>query len=612
MSARHRWICFIIIALALALRVAALNFKPAHFDEGINGSFVDAMRADGCYHYDPANYHGPLHFYAVFASQQLFGRSLWALRLPTALIGTATVALMLAFRRFLPWRTVWIAAFAAAISPAMVFFSRYAIHEAWLPFFTLLAVYGGVGIAHGGRRIHDLWALALGLTGMILTKETYIIHWIAAALAIGAMRVLEWTSPIAPVRPRSRPADLFRGPKRAAAARPDSEIRTGPDAAGFIMASAPFTHGDIANAAIACIAIVLVFYSGFLLDWKGVAGIFETFHLMLSKGTTTEQGHNKEFFYWVKLLAWYEWPAAIGLLAAPVFSLRRSPILAAVLLAGSALLAGKGCIAVQALAPEERFADYLEPRWHLDSMTSAGLWFLAISVFLFAAAPERSATMRWLCLYGLGSLTAYSLIPYKTPWCIINLLWPFFFALGQVAENISKLVDRRLVYFVGAMLAAAPLSDTWKLNFRRPTDDGGRYVYVQTTFDIEKLLHPIRDLLRASPLHRQMRGIVLTEVFPLLWLLNDFPNVEYPGENGSLEQYDADFLLVPANREDEIEALLAGIYFKERYHQRGGAMDGWLYLSAERFGSAFPNRTPEFRPRIAQPKPNRQLEMPRP
>ena len=606
MSVRPRWISFFVIALALALRLFALDFKPAHFDEGINGAFADAMRTDGCYHYDPANYHGPLHFYALFASQQLFGRSLWALRLPTALIGTATVALIFAFRRFLPWRAVWIAAIAAAISPAMVFFSRYAIHEAWLPFFTLLAVYGGFGIAYGGRRIHDLWALALGLTGMVLTKETYIIHWIAAALALAALRILEWVAPTAPARRRPRPADLFRGPRHIASEPADSEIRT--DAA----TNAPFTVRDIAKAAFVGVAIVILFYSGFFFHWKGVAGIFETFRLMASKGTTAEQGHNKEFFYWLKLLAWYEWPALIGLLAAPVFSLRRSPLLAAILLIGAALLAGKGYIAIQALTPEERFADYLEPRLHLDSLTSAGLWLLAISLSFFAAAPARGAAMRWLCLYGLGTLTAYSLIPYKTPWCVINLTWPFLFVLGQLAENICKLTDRLLVYGVGAMLAAAQLADTWRLNFRRPTDDGDRYAYVHTTFDIEKLLHPIRELLRTSALHRQMHGIVLTEAYPLLWTLNDFPNIEYPGEDGRLDEYDADFLLVPANREEEIEARLLGIYFKERYHQRAGASDGWLYLGAERFAPVFPNRTPEFRPRIAQPVPDPQPAIPRP
>ena len=624
MSVRPLWISIFVVALAFALRICALDLRPAHFDEGINGTFVDAMRTDGYYPYNPENYHGPLHFYAVFASQQLFGRSLWALRLATALIGTATVALIFAFRRFLPWRVVWIAAIAAAISPAMVFYSRYAIHETWLPFFTLLAVFGGMGIARGGRRIGDLWALALGMTGMLLTKETYIIHWVAAALAFGTARVLEWISPIVPVRPRSRPADLFRGPKRIALPAQDATTGTDSDVRQAAASGAKFTGGDIAKVIFTCVCVVLLFYSGFGLHWEGVAGIFETFQHMFSKGTVSEQGHNKEFFYWMKLLGWYEWPAIIGLLAAPVFALRRSPLLATALLAGGALLAGKGYLALRALAPEERLGDFLWPSLRLDSLTSAGVWFLGISLVTFAAAPARSAAMRWICLYGLGSLTAYSFIPYKTPWCIINFLWPFFFALGQLADNACKLTDRRIVYTVGAVLALAPLSDTFRLNFLRPTDDrdrhtyrgrypyGDRYAYVHTTLDINKLLHPIHELLRTSALHRQMHGIVMTEAYPLMWILNDFPNVTFPGDDSLLEQYDADFLLVPENREEEIEARLLGIYFKEQYRQRSGASDGWLYLSAERFASVFPNRTPEFRPRVAQPIPNRQSGIPRP
>ena len=45
--------------------------KPPHFDEGINGWFVDQMMKNGFYRYDPTNYHGPLHFYVLFLSQTL-------------------------------------------------------------------------------------------------------------------------------------------------------------------------------------------------------------------------------------------------------------------------------------------------------------------------------------------------------------------------------------------------------------------------------------------------------------------------------------------------------------------------------------------------------------
>src|SRR4051794_24221506 len=69
------WFPWIIVAFALALRLAWLGMKPPHFDEGVNGWFVDQMTRQGYYHYDPGNYHGPFHFYVLFLAQTLFGRN---------------------------------------------------------------------------------------------------------------------------------------------------------------------------------------------------------------------------------------------------------------------------------------------------------------------------------------------------------------------------------------------------------------------------------------------------------------------------------------------------------------------------------------------------------
>ena len=588
MSARQRWFSIFIIAVAFALRVAALDLRPAHFDEGVNGSFIDGMRTKGFYEYDPGNYHGPLHFYTLFAGQQLFGRSLWVLRMPTVLVGTALIGLMLAFHRFLPWRAVWVAAIAAAISPAMTYYSRYAIHEMWLPFFTLLAVYGGFGIVRREGRAGDLWSLGIGLSGMVLTKETYLIHWVAAALALIAARFLEWLAPLTPRAQRSRPADLFAGRQ--------------PDAPA-IPTNAYFTNRQIVTVTATCVAIVIAFQSGFGLHWHGITGLFETFRLMAAKGTTAETGHHKEFFYWVKLMAWYEWPALLGLAAAPLLSLRRSPVPAAALLVIGALLAAVALFgdAIGVHAGDAK--DFLDPKWNLAVIPSFGFWLIACSLGFFAASPAQNREMRWLCLYGLASFAAYSLIPYKTPWCIINLLPPFFFVLGQLAENLAQSTHRFLAYAVGLLLAWTPLRDCWHLNFVRPSIDGERYAYVHTTPDITKLLRAVRDLTRRDPLQRQMHGIVLTEAFPLVWELNEFTNITYLPDDADVENYDADFILIPSQRELEFEDRVFGIYFKESCRLRNGLARGWLYLDAQRFAPLFPGRTPDIHPRVPQRNP---------
>src|SRR6266498_4220139 len=91
------WIPWLILGVAIFLRLFLLGIKPPHFDEGINGWFVDQIMKNGFYRYDPTNYHGPLHFYVLLLSESLFGRNVWALRLPVVLVSIGCVWLTLKF-----------------------------------------------------------------------------------------------------------------------------------------------------------------------------------------------------------------------------------------------------------------------------------------------------------------------------------------------------------------------------------------------------------------------------------------------------------------------------------------------------------------------------------
>src|SRR5213594_2726301 len=140
------WTPWLILGLAVFLRFFLLGIKPPHFDEGINGWFVDQMMKNGFYKYDPTNYHGPLHFYVLFLSQTLFGRNVWALRMPAVLVSIASVWLTLRFDRFLGERACRWAAWAMAVSPGFVFYGRFAIHESEFVFFLMLFAWGMFGI----------------------------------------------------------------------------------------------------------------------------------------------------------------------------------------------------------------------------------------------------------------------------------------------------------------------------------------------------------------------------------------------------------------------------------------------------------------------------------
>src|SRR5215471_10744361 len=186
--AENEWTPWIILGLATFLRFFLLGIKPPHFDEGINGWFVDQVMHNGFYRYDPTNYHGPLHFYVLLLSESLFGRNLWALRLPVILVSIGCVWLTLKFEPLVGRNVSRMAALAMAISPGFVFYGRYAIHEVWLVLFTMMLILGLLGLWKSGATRY-LWCAGMGLTGMILTKETYIIHVVCAVVAIPVLIV---------------------------------------------------------------------------------------------------------------------------------------------------------------------------------------------------------------------------------------------------------------------------------------------------------------------------------------------------------------------------------------------------------------------------------------
>ena len=69
----------------------------------------------------------------------------------------------------------------------------------------------------------------------------------------------------------------------------------------------------------------------------------------------------------------------------------------------------------------------------------------------------QNFVVRYLAIYGVGVLAAYSIVNYKTPWCIISIVWPllFVFAAGVTARKIPRaaffaIAGAGLGFFLGA------------------------------------------------------------------------------------------------------------------------------------------------------------------
>ena len=483
-----------ILTLAALLRLLFLGIKPPHFDEGVNGWFVDQITRNGFYHYDPTNYHGPLHFYILFLAQTLLGRHIWALRLPLALISVGTVYLTLQFTRFIGKRAATIAALAMTVSPAAVFYSRYAIHEPCLVLSLLLIVWGMAGLWKFGT-IGYLWALSLGITAGVLTKETYILHYVCFGLAGASVWILEKVSPCVDPEP---------------------------------MAKQTWSRYDLSLCIAASVLLILFFYSGTLMDWQSLKGLYQTFGAWFETGRQGH-GHEKQWDYWLTLFCRYEWPALIGLAGA-----------------------------------------------------------------IFSVSPAHSRLVRFSAIYSVATLAAYSLIHYKTPWCIISLIWPFFLIFGVLAAKISERFP--LITFVrcSALLLVSLIYCVW-LNFFHYVDEHEPYVYVQTFKDVDKLMSPLRRLIAVDPTTYHLNGaIILSSYHPLPWLLGEFTDVGYYDDGKTPDVPDADFLVVEQSRTEEIEKNLKDDYFTDSMQLRSSQEPSKLYLSTKKFGSLYPGRHADF------------------
>ena len=486
------WIPWAIVGLGAFVRLFMLDIKPPHFDEGINGWFVDQMVKSGFYRYDPTNYHGPLHFYILWACQTLLGRNLWAIRLPVVVASIFSIHLTMKFEPFVGRNVSRLAALAMAVSPGFVFYGRYSIHEVWLLLFSMLFILGLLGLWQRGT-VNYLWCAGMGLAGMILTKETYIIHVGCAIIAA----VVTWIS-------------------HGITATPDAKL-----------VRQRWTSIDLIVVAGTGLAAIIFFYSGAFMNWPGLTGLYKTFDAWFKTGSQGA-GHEKAWWYWLMLVARYEQPVLVGLVL---------------------------CVFCQQF---------------------------------------KHVALRYLAIYGVGTLLAYSIVKYKTPWCIISIVWPFLFVFAGLLVLVPA-TFRRVTTIAVSVLLATSLVLSVSLNYFRCTTQAEPYVYVQTYNDVWKLTKPLLRLAKSNPTYYQMIGhLIRTSTYPLPWMLGDFTKVGYYEHNNMPDKLDGDFLLVQEDKIGEVEAKLHENYFTEPMTIREYQDPSKLYFNTKVFYKLFPGRTPEF------------------
>jgi len=198
----------------------------------------------------------------------------------------------------------------------------------------------------------------------------------------------------------------------------------------------------------------------------------------------------------------------------------------------------------------------------------------------------------YLSFWMLGMLGAYSSIPYKTPWLVINIIFPMAllggYGVQSVFDGISKLrlKNKKGVQVLFALviilvvLLEIPLS--LRLNFKEY--DGRRHtqVYQHTHRDIYDIVDEVDLVADQSNLGADMPiNVVVKDYWPMPFYLRKYKKVGYyhsiPEDDKNL---DAPVLIVEQSKTAKLAKHLKDKY-SQRFYRLREEVQGRVYINEE-------------------------------
>ncbi|NQU25512.1 MAG: TIGR03663 family protein [Candidatus Nealsonbacteria bacterium] len=495
----------LIVATAAVLRLAQLDNRLMHCDEANQAGKLAVVLQQGRYNYDPQEHHGPtLSFFAVpvarlSAAEDLTGMTEIQLRLVPALFGALLVGMAWLLRRELGTAAVLWAALLSALSPAMVFYSRYFIQEMLLVCFTFGAIVAAIKLSgalsapqSSGRPAKRflapfLWSIVLGCCiGMMhATKETCVI-------ALGAMAAAAASTALIKMMARGK-----RGTVTYLSEDPSSDSReTGPSAArlcGILLRLTAW--GSV--ALVIAVGVSALFYSSFFDNAEDVGQSYTAyshyFHRAAGEGSAGPQ--DRPWYDYFQRLFW--WQHGDG----PRYSEAIIGLLALVGLVATA----RGTFAE--LFGAERGK---------------------------GPPPTGLSTAQFLAVYTVAIAVVYSAVPYKTPWCALGMLHGMILLAGIGAAAAIRAMPHAALRVVVVLLILAGAGQLgWqahRASFVTFADPNNPYVHTETSGDVMRLARRIEKIASVHPHGLKMHVQVIHsegDYWPLPWYLRDFSRVGY-------------------------------------------------------------------------------------
>lgn len=547
--------CAAVTVVAIFFRFYQLGLKPFHHDEGVNGFFLTSLFRNGTYKYDPANYHGPTLYYISLFFSKLFGLNTISVRASMAIFGVLMVVLAFFLRPFIGKAGSLAAALFLALSPGMVFISRYFIHEiffiflglafvlslllfirneragpfaiAWMALLLLVCFLpSGLMLAShlGGESTSAVWAFRLGFfvveAVLVFFVMRMLLVWragrpiymlLASASAALTFATKETTFITLGTMLIALPCVIIW--QKIYPVRGDDD---GTDEGMITWRNFRLAVGEgtdllllVAAAAAVFVYVSVLFFSSFFTYAEGVQKAFEAYAIWTNTGT---KDHTQSGFW-----GYLKWSFGT-----------ENP-------------------------QESKLKTAVEGAIIVLSVVGAG----------FAFFKGRNRVAMFIALWAIGLFLAYSLIPYKTPWLALSFLLPMCLIAGY---GINEMVRSGNTALKAAGLAAAAIAcallayQSYDLNFVNYDNNARTYVYAHTRRDFLDMMARIDHYAAKSGKGSEIAvDVVSPDYWPMVWYTNDYPKAVYHGR--MLDTSNAEIIIAKKNDQDrEVISRYSGKY----------------------------------------------------
>ena len=213
----YRWQLLVFLAVMVFVvftRFWDLGTRALHHDESMHARFAWDIYRSFDYRYNPV-LHGPFQFYFTAFMFFLFGVSDAVARFGPALFGVLSVLLVYPLKPYLGRGGMVLAAVLMAISPPLLYFSRFARNDIYVVAWTILILLALFGWLHTRQRGYIYLGASAAALSLATKENTYITLALVAIFIVVRILQEQFTPGLAGRLPshesvKSALADLWR------------------------------------------------------------------------------------------------------------------------------------------------------------------------------------------------------------------------------------------------------------------------------------------------------------------------------------------------------------------------------------------------------------------